>query len=779
MHFVRRMCWLADPSRFVTRPRLFWAFVLTFATLISVSEPAVAQFSQQGPKLVGSGAAGAAQQGNSIALSSDGNTAIVGGNSDNSYAGAAWVFTRIDGVWSQQGDKLIGAGATGAAEQGYSVALSADGNTAIVGGFDDNSGAGAAWVWTRSGGVWVEQGPKLVGSGAVGSAEQGYSVALSSDGNTALVGGYQDNSSAGAAWVYTRSGNVWTQQGSKLVGIGAIGAALQAYSVALSSDGNTAILGGAADNSSAGAAWVYTRSGSTWTQQSKLVGTGVVGAAEQGYSVALSADGNTAIMGGYGDNSAVGAAWVFTRSGGVWSQQGGKLVGAGATGAAEQGNSVALSADGNNAIVGGRQDNSGLGAAWVFTRSGGVWTQYGSKLVGTGAVGDASQGYSVALSADGNTAIVGGIDDNANGAVWVFTQSGGVWTQQGSKLVGTGYVGSFVYQGWSVALSADGSTAVVGGIHDDANGAAWVFVQPPSLADKTNTHDFNGDGISDILSRDTNTGDVKLWLANGGVNFPGGTIANMATNWQIVAQRDFNGDGKADILWRDNTTGTVKLFLMNGLAVTQNLLVASNVASHFVIAGVGDFNGDGKADILWRDSNTGYVSMWFMNGATATAANVGSVPLTYSIIGTSPNDHILWRTNSTGALTDWVMNGAAVSQTHNLGTVPNPWAVVGSGDFDGNGSLDLLLRNGSTGQVLIWFYTNGVFTSSASLGNIAAAYSIDLTGDFNGNGKSDIVWTNTSTGARSIWFMNGGVLASSTNLGTVATTLQIQSKNAE
>jgi hypothetical protein len=170
--------------------------------------------------------------------------------------------------------------------------------------------------------------------------------------------------------------------------------------------------------------------------------------------------------------------------------------------------------------------------------------------------------------------------------------------------------------------------------------------------------------------------------------------------------------------------------------------------------------------------------MWFMNGATATGANVGSVPLTYSIIGASPNGHILWRNNGTGALTEWVMNGAAVSQTHNLGTVNPPWAVVGSGDFDGNGSRDLLLRNGSTGQVLIWFYTNGVFTSSANLGNISTAYSVDLIGDFDGNGKSDIVWTQTS-GARSIWFMNGGAVASTASLGTVATTLQIQSKNAE
>jgi hypothetical protein len=124
------------------------------------------------------------------------------------------------------------------------------------------------------------------------------------------------------------------------------------------------------------------------------------------------------------------------------------------------------------------------------------------------------------------------------------------------------------------------------------------------------------------------------------------------------------------------------------------------------------------------------------------------------------------------------MNGAAVSQTHNLGTVPTPWAVVGSGDFDGNGSRDLLLRNGSTGEVKIWFTTNGVVSSTASLGNISTAFSIDLTGDFNGNAKSDIVWTHTS-GARSIWFMNGASVASTASLGTVATTLQIQSKNAE
>src|ERR1035437_3411043 len=204
--------------------------VLVSATLLS-SHPPFAQFLQQGLKLVGTGAVGSADQGYSVSLSADGNTAIVGGPSDNSAAGAAWIWTRSGGAWTQQGTKLVGSGAVGSAQQGWSVSLSADGNTAIVGGYADNSYAGAAWVWTRSAGVWTQEGTKLVGSGAVGAAYQGNSVSLSADGNTAIVGGPIDNSGAGATWVWTRSGTAWTQQGTKLVGSGAVGGAWQGNSV--------------------------------------------------------------------------------------------------------------------------------------------------------------------------------------------------------------------------------------------------------------------------------------------------------------------------------------------------------------------------------------------------------------------------------------------------------------------------------------------------------------------------------------------------------------------
>ena len=164
-----------------------------------------------------------------------------------------------------------------------------------------------------------------------------------------------------------------------------------------------------------------TVAGQTETQHgTKLVGTGTEGPSEQGWSVALSADGSTAIVGGIVDKKLTGAAWIFTRNSDTWSQQGNKLVGTGVVGQAGQGVSVALSADGRTAMVGGPYDDSYTGAAWVFNRSGDSWSQQGNKLVGNGSDGKAAQGASVALSADGNTAIVGGAhDDSKVGAVWV------------------------------------------------------------------------------------------------------------------------------------------------------------------------------------------------------------------------------------------------------------------------------------------------------------------------------------------------------------------------
>ena len=136
-----------------------------------------------------------------VAVSADGNTALIGGSSDNNDNGAAWVFTRSGGTWTQQGPKLTPNDQSSPSQFGGSVALSADGNTALIGGDDDNA-VGAAWVFTRSGSTWTQQGPKLNNANVTSF---GASVALSGDGSTALIGALDDNNNAGSALVFTRA----------------------------------------------------------------------------------------------------------------------------------------------------------------------------------------------------------------------------------------------------------------------------------------------------------------------------------------------------------------------------------------------------------------------------------------------------------------------------------------------------------------------------------------------------------------------------------------------
>jgi hypothetical protein len=418
--------------------------------------------------------------------STTGPITVTSTNNSTAASAATYTVSATPNPYVQQGNKQVGGSAIGNAQQGTSVAVSSDGNTAVIGGSFDDTNKGAAWIYVRNGTAWSQQGGKLIGTGAVGTAKQGTAVAISAEGNTVAVGGPLDNTSAGAVWIFTRSSGVWSQQGNKLTGTGAAGNAQQGSALSLSASGDILAVGGPADNMFGGATWIFTRSAGTWTQEgSKLVGTGMVGQARQGGSVAISSDGTTLIVGGNNDMNRRGAAWIFTRdSGGTWSQQGAKLVGTGGSSDAWQGISVAISANGNTALVGGSNDNSLKGAAWVFTRSSGVWSQQGAKLSGTGAVGSARQGTSLGLSADGNTAVIGGAgDDSSKGTMWVFKRSGSTWTQQGSKVNGSGATGS-AKQGTSISVSSNGTTAVLGGPADNTNkGAFWFFVPNTSLAD--------------------------------------------------------------------------------------------------------------------------------------------------------------------------------------------------------------------------------------------------------------------------------------------------------
>jgi hypothetical protein len=398
-------------------------------------------------------------------------------NANNSF-NANRTSSALTPIATQQGSKLYVLGGN----VGCGVALAADGNTMATGGCYYPGGGG--YVYTRSGVTWSRQGSKLQGTGAVGESRQGESVSMSADGNTLALGGLDDDSQAGATWIFVRNSGVWSQQGAKLVGSGG-STAKQGGAVALSADGNTLVVGGAGDLSGRGAVWIFKRANGVWTQFGNKItpSDGTLNPYPQfGTSVAVNANGDTVLVGGIAD-SYLGAAWVFTRDTTTYVQQGTKLVGSGYIGNAMQGYSVGLSADGNTAVVGGAFDDTRKGALWVFKRAAGVWSQDGSKLVATGMIGRALVGYSVALSADGDTIVTGASgDDDGNyemGATWVFGRTLGTWGQLGSKLVGTGYSGFAVGQGFRVAVSADGSTAAVSANKDDnntQNGAVWIFV---------------------------------------------------------------------------------------------------------------------------------------------------------------------------------------------------------------------------------------------------------------------------------------------------------------
>ncbi len=446
-----------------------------------------ASWSQQ-QKLVAADGAAADRFGYSVAL--DGGTALVGAHranvDGNSDQGAAYVFTRSGANWSQQWKLVAGDGA-GGDNFGYSVAL--DGQTALVGArwanIGGNSNQGAAYVFTRSGASWSQQ-QKLVATDGATSDHFGISVAL--DGETALVGAplanVGGNSDQGAAYLFTRSGTDWSQQ-QKLVA--AAGAASDRFGASVALDGETALVGASQVNVGGtfnqGAAYVFTRSGASWSQQQKLVAADGAASDLFGNSVALA--GETALVGAFlanvGGNSGQGAAYVFTRSGADWSQQQ-KLVAADGAGSDFFGTSVAL--DGDTALVGAYQANVGgvsnAGKFYTTTRGPAPWPVTGSNVADDGAAFN-NFGFSVALA--GETALVGAHrarvgSNNNQGAAYVFTRNGPIWVQQ-QKLVATD--GAALDQ-FGISVALDGDTALVGA--DQANvggnssqGAAYVFTR--------------------------------------------------------------------------------------------------------------------------------------------------------------------------------------------------------------------------------------------------------------------------------------------------------------
>lgn len=423
--------------------------------------------------------------GNSLALSSDGMTLAVGawredssssgvggaqGGSGSMDSGAVYVFVRSGGMWVQQA--YVKASSNDSTDGfGIAVALSADGNTLAVGASGEDSNAtgingnqldnsalnsGAVYVFLRSAGTWTQQA--YIKASNTGTRDGfGNAVALSADGNTLAVGAsLQEGDNSGAAYVFARNAGMWAQQAFiKASNAGANN--FFGQSVALSGDGNTLAVGAAGEDSNAtgingdqannlapnaGAAYVFVRNVTTWTQQAYIKASNADAGDSFGYPLALSGDGTTLAVG-------------------------------------------ARSEDSNAAGIGGNGANNlaaGSGAVYVFVRNAATWTQQAYVKASFNGIGD-QFGISVALSADGSTLAVGSPDedssavgvggDQANdgvggsGAVYLLVRRAGVWSHEAYlKAPNTGGLDAF---GSTVALSGNGTTLAVGAIGEASN----------------------------------------------------------------------------------------------------------------------------------------------------------------------------------------------------------------------------------------------------------------------------------------------------------------------
>lgn len=317
-------------------------------------------------------------------------------------------------------------------------------------------------------------------------------VALSSDGNTALVGAYgttvSSNATAGAAYIFTRTNGVWSA--SPVFSVTDPAAAANDYfglSGALSSDGTTALIGAAGTTvlgiSKAGEVYVYTRNGNSWSLTQEF--TDPVDTANDifGSSVALSGDGNTALI------SAPGTAYVYVRTNGHWSSNPISALTAFSPSAGDFfGVSVALSIDDSTALIGAPQTTvNGInlaGEAYLFLQNGGTWPNTPGFFTDPNPKMGDNFGESVAVSGDGTSILIGapGFSVGGAGSADLYAQTGNVWPGSPTASFTEPAATALDYFGSSVALSSNGAIALIGSINTAVNGkpqagVTYVYTQ--------------------------------------------------------------------------------------------------------------------------------------------------------------------------------------------------------------------------------------------------------------------------------------------------------------
>ena len=565
---------------------------------------------------------------------------------------AVWVIGRSDALADPTEAKLVASDA-GAGDQ-FGQAVDVDGDTAIVGAYgndDLGSNSGSAYVFVESGGTWSQQGVRLVGNDTGYADFLGIDVAL--DGDTAVVGAYGDDNPGnppGAAYVFVRTGTTWSQQ-AKLKPSDLAGEDLFGYSVAIA--GDTAVVG----TINGEAAYVFVRTGTTWSQQAKL--TASDGTAGDGFGRPVAIVGDRVIVGSLRDDDGgtdSGSAYVFERTGSTWTQQA-KLTAGDAAASDLFGVTVDLGED--RAIVGAHFDDdagANSGSAYVFEYSGATWSQQAKLTAGDGAAGDQ---FGREVSINGDRAVIGArLDDDGgtdSGSAYVFTYGGAGWSQQ-LKLTASDAAAGDVFG----HTGLDGATAIVGAVgNDDAgsgSGSAYVYVlnaAPEVTVPDDQTND-EGDTVSLPIAATDPDGDPLTYSATG---LPDGLSINAST-----------GLISGTLTFDSATTVTVAVSVSDGTLSTEVdfYWTVNNVNRAPIVTDPGDqvnSEGDGVSLAIEASDPDGDSLVY---GAAGLPGGLSISPTSGEVSGTLAFDSA-----GSGTVTVSVSDGEAATEVSFLWTVDN------------------------------------------------------------------------------------------------------------
>lgn len=532
-----------------TNKKLFWLVGASALTLLILTicfsdfqKTSAATFAQQQKLLPGVTASD--NFGSDICI--NGNTAVVGAPNDNLSRGSAFVFVRVDSSWTQQAVITASDGAVG---DSFGQSVSIDGDRIIIGAPNDDGtvapNQGSAYVFTRTGTTWTQDAKITQTSGATSDGNFGNDVSIS--GTTVVIGasGYFVGSFTGSVFVYLATGTVWNLQAEISANTGANRQSFDGYGKSVAINANSIIIGsptrassdGVSSFSNSGGAYVFFRTGTTWTQQA-LFSNIRLGAANDQFGTSVAIDGNTVAVGMPFKERLlpitiifnVGSAFIYTRSGTTWTQQ--QEINAGSlTGGDFFGRNISLS--GNTVVTSAATSDK------VWFRSGTSWSQQSSL----------TSSNSKSVSASGDTALTSSL-----GFVRAFLRTGTTWAFQEEFTAGEGETfGQFAR---AVALSEDGKTAVVGMpngdsdtatdagkayVYDfDENSNSWRQSAVLTASDGAFGDDF---GVSVSISKDTIVIGAELTGDNRGSAY---VFTKTGTTWtqqaKLIASDGADGD---------------------------------------------------------------------------------------------------------------------------------------------------------------------------------------------------------------------------------------------